>query len=53
MVVSAHYKSLLLLFLLSYMGRTVNAGISTWNEGCSAFPLRDAKSCIDCQPHKG
>ena len=36
----------------SFMGLAVNAGISIWNEACSAFLNRDAKSCIDCEPIK-
>ena len=37
----------------SFMGQAVNSGIAPGIWNVLPFLIRDAKSCIDCEPHKG
>ena len=37
----------------SFMGLAVNAGLASGMRNVLPFLIRDTKSCIDCEPHKG
>ena len=37
----------------SFMGQAVNSGIAPGIWNVLPILIRDAKSCIDCEPHKG